>query len=194
MFNNRLSRSPPRRSSFTEQQDDTRRPLPLGWNRAFSNNVNPGRVYYTNGRQSQWKFPKQEQDQFFVIAKAKRQARIQSKYSPSFSSPFLENQHISPEVREANRRRNDEMEAWARQQALQAQQRETPYQRNERIAREQREAQRQIELAEIRRIDALRQAQLRANHNQQNSSASQFDQQEARWQQERQRRIDSDRP
>jgi len=114
--------------------------------------------------------------------------------TPSFSSPFLANQHISSEVREANRRRNEEMEEWARQQALQEQQRETPYQRNERIAREQRESQRQRELAEIRRIDALRQAQLRANYNQQNSSASQFDQQEAIWQQERQRRIDSDRP
>ncbi len=138
-------------------------------------------------------FSKAGSRSIFVIAEAKRKARIQRKNS-GFFSPFLENQHISPEVREANRRRNDEMEAWARQQALQEQQRETPYQRNERIAREQREAQRQIELAEIRRIDALRQAQLRANHNQQNSSASQFDQHEAIWQQERQRRIDSDRP
>jgi hypothetical protein len=81
------------------------------------------------------------------------------------------------------------MEEWALQQALQEQQRETHYKRNERIAREQREAQRQIELAEIRRIDALRQAELRANRNQQNSSASLFDQLNARWQQERQRRM-----
>jgi hypothetical protein len=62
---NRLVRSP-RRTTFPEQPDDTRRPLPLGWNRAFSNKISQGRVYYTNGRQSQWNFPKQDQDQFLL--------------------------------------------------------------------------------------------------------------------------------
>jgi len=70
MFNNipeNRSRSPQRYQPRDPLQNDDR-PLPLGWERRISDNVDLGRVYYTNGRQSQWNFPKQDQDQFFVIA------------------------------------------------------------------------------------------------------------------------------
>jgi hypothetical protein len=114
--------------------------------------------------------------------------------NPGFSTPQMANEYISPEVRAANRAHEDQVYEWARQQALEAQRHETPSQRNERIAREQREAQRQIALAENRRIDAQRQAELRANDNRQNPSASQWSQPASQWdQQEAQRRRESQR-
>ena len=51
-------RSPPHHPREPLQNDE--RTLPIGWNRAFSNNVAPGRVYYTNGRRRQWNFPNPE--------------------------------------------------------------------------------------------------------------------------------------
>ena len=69
MFNlGRLSRSPTRHQPRDPLENDER-PLPLGWNRAISRNVDPDRVYYTNGIQSQWDFPNQE-------GIAERRARI----------------------------------------------------------------------------------------------------------------------
>ena len=51
-----MLRSPRHQPRDPLQNDE--RPLPIGWNRVFSNNVDPGRVYYTNGRgHSQWNFP-----------------------------------------------------------------------------------------------------------------------------------------
>ena len=51
-----MLRSP--RHQPREPLQNEERPLPIGWNRVFSNNVDPGRVYYTNGRgHSQWNFP-----------------------------------------------------------------------------------------------------------------------------------------
>jgi hypothetical protein len=64
---NRFSRSPQRYQPRDPLQNDER-PLPIGWERRISNNVDPSRVYYTNGRQSQWNFPNQE---------AEYQARIE---------------------------------------------------------------------------------------------------------------------
>ena len=50
----------PRHQPRDPLQND-HRPLPIGWSRNVSNNVDPGRVYYSNGRQSQWNFPNQEE-------------------------------------------------------------------------------------------------------------------------------------
>ena len=69
MFNlGRLSRSPTRHQPRDPLENDER-PLPEGWNRAISRNVDPDRVYYYNGRNSQWDFPNQE-------GIAERRARI----------------------------------------------------------------------------------------------------------------------
>jgi hypothetical protein len=85
-----------------------KRSLPIGWERRTSNNIDPSRVYYTNGRQSQWNFPepifKREDSSFFA-----------PKRDPSFSSPWLANQYRSPEVRAANRAWEDQIDDWARQ-------------------------------------------------------------------------------
>jgi len=73
MFNlGRLSRSPPRHQPRDPLQNDER-PLPIGWNRAFSNNVDPGRLYYSNGRQSQWNFPNEADAQTFELEQADEQ-------------------------------------------------------------------------------------------------------------------------
>ena len=56
-----MLRSP--RHQPREPLQNEERPLPIGWKRAFSNNVEPGRVYYTNGRQSQWNFPNQAEQE-----------------------------------------------------------------------------------------------------------------------------------
>ena len=61
MFNlTRLARSP-QRDQPSDSLENDERPLPFGWVRAISNNVDPDRVYYTNGVQSQWNFPNQEE-------------------------------------------------------------------------------------------------------------------------------------
>jgi len=76
MFNVRhRSRSPPHQSRDLLQNDE--RPLPIGWERRISNNVDPSRVYYTNGRQSQWHFPNNEQNPNFVITEPEPLAHIQ---------------------------------------------------------------------------------------------------------------------
>lgn len=62
-----MSRSPPHNRPRDLLQNDERQ-LPFGWEKRISNNVDPSRVYYTNGRQSQWNFPNQE---------AEYQARIE---------------------------------------------------------------------------------------------------------------------
>ena len=55
MFNlGRLLRFQPQPLDLLQNDE---RPLPEGWNRAISRN---GRVYYYNGRNSQWDFPNQE--------------------------------------------------------------------------------------------------------------------------------------
>jgi hypothetical protein len=79
MFNR--SRSPPHQPRDVLQNDQ--RPLPIGWIRAFSNNVDRGRVYYTNGQQSQWNFPSQAQperqrDLFIEFIERERQLRIEA--------------------------------------------------------------------------------------------------------------------
>jgi len=56
---NRFSRSPQRHRP-RDSLENHERPLPKGWNRRTSNNVYPGKVYYTNGRQSKWHFPNQD--------------------------------------------------------------------------------------------------------------------------------------
>jgi hypothetical protein len=79
MFNNipeNRSRSPQRYQPRDPLQNDER-PLPIGWERRISNNVDLGRVYYTNGRQSQWHFPNQEQNPNFVITEPEPPAYIQ---------------------------------------------------------------------------------------------------------------------
>ena len=79
MFNNipeNRSRSPPHHHPRDPLQNDDR-PLPLGWEIRISDNVHPGRVYYTNGRQSQWHFPNQEQNPNFVITEPEPPAYIQ---------------------------------------------------------------------------------------------------------------------
>jgi hypothetical protein len=73
---NRFSRSPQRHQPHDPLQNDER-PLPIGWERRISNNVDPGRVYYTNGRQSQWHFPNNEQNPNFVITEPESRAHIQ---------------------------------------------------------------------------------------------------------------------
>jgi hypothetical protein len=76
MFNvQHRSRSPPHQSRDLLQNAE--RPLPIGWERRISNNVDPGRVYYTNGRQSQWNFPNNEQNPNFVITEPEHLAHIQ---------------------------------------------------------------------------------------------------------------------
>lgn len=55
-----MLRSPRHQPRDRLQQND-HRPLPIGWSRNVSNNVDPGRVYYSNGRQTQWNFPNQAQ-------------------------------------------------------------------------------------------------------------------------------------
>jgi len=65
----RLSRSPPHQPRDALQNHE--RSLPIGWEIRISTTVDPGRVYYANGRQTQWNFPTQEQ------AEAERQAYIQ---------------------------------------------------------------------------------------------------------------------
>ena len=100
-----------------------KRSLPIGWERRTSNNIDPSRVYYTNGRQSQWNFPTEEQNPNFVITEPERRDHIQRedssffapKRDPSFSSPWLANQYTSPEVRTANREWEDRIDDWARQ-------------------------------------------------------------------------------
>ena len=71
------SRSPPHQPRDALQNDE--RPLPFGWKRRISNNVDPGRVYYANGRQRQWKFPTQEQERLAHIQRVENeyQARIE---------------------------------------------------------------------------------------------------------------------
>ena len=54
-----MLRSP--RHQPREPLQNEERPLPIGWNRVFSNNVDPGRVYYSNGTQSQWNFPNESE-------------------------------------------------------------------------------------------------------------------------------------
>jgi len=66
------SRSPPHLSRDHLQNDE--RPLPIGWERRISNTVDPGEVYYTNGRQSQWNFPNHPN---FVITEPEPRAHIQ---------------------------------------------------------------------------------------------------------------------
>lgn len=56
---NRFSRSPQRHRP-RDSLENHERPLPIGWNRRISDNVYPGGVYYTNGRQKQWHFPNQD--------------------------------------------------------------------------------------------------------------------------------------
>ena len=51
-----MLRSPRNHEPRDPLQNDER-PLPIGWVTNVSHNVDPGRVYYTNGRQSQWNFP-----------------------------------------------------------------------------------------------------------------------------------------
>lgn len=75
MFNVHRSRSPPHQLRDLLQNDE--RPLPIGWERRISNNVDPGRVYYTNRRQSQWHFPNNEQNPNFVITEPEHLAHIQ---------------------------------------------------------------------------------------------------------------------
>lgn len=55
---NSSRRSPQRAQRDAFENDE--RPLPIGWVRRTSNNVDPGRVYYANGGQTQWNFPNQE--------------------------------------------------------------------------------------------------------------------------------------
>ena len=74
----RLARSP--RHQPHEPLENDERPLPLGWHRAISNNVVPGKVYYTNGIESRWKFPNQEENQPFIQLQPledERRARFQ---------------------------------------------------------------------------------------------------------------------
>ena len=82
MFNlGRLARSPQRHQSHDPLENDEL-PLPLGWHRAISNNVDRGRVYYTNGIQSQWNFPNQEENQPFIQLQPledERRARFQER-------------------------------------------------------------------------------------------------------------------
>ena len=79
MFNVRhRSRSPPHQSRDLLQNDE--RPLPIGWERRISNNVDPSRVYYTNGRQSQWHFPNDEQNPNFVITEPEHIQRTKAEY------------------------------------------------------------------------------------------------------------------
>ena len=61
LSNNRLFRSSRDPTRYTSQ-DYQGRQLPIGWVRNVSNNLVPGRVYYTNGLRSQWNFPNQEED------------------------------------------------------------------------------------------------------------------------------------
>jgi hypothetical protein len=73
---NRFSRSPQRHQPHDPLQNDER-PLPIGWKKRISNNIDPGRVYYTNGRQSQWNFPNHEQNPNSVITEPEPRAHIQ---------------------------------------------------------------------------------------------------------------------
>lgn len=63
-----MLRSPRHQPRDLLQNDEL--PLPIGWRRNISHNVDPGRVYYTNGRQSQWNFPNQaetEQEDHYIV-------------------------------------------------------------------------------------------------------------------------------
>ena len=103
MFNfGRLSRSPTRHQPRHQPRDplENERPLPFGWVRAISNNVDPDRVYYTNGIQSRWDFPNQEEDErrarieLAQRRQARRQARIQ------LAQAEQEHRAIIPNLRE----------------------------------------------------------------------------------------------
>ena len=80
--------------------ENDERPLPFGWVRAISNNVDPDRVYYTNGIQSRWDFPNQEEDErrarieLAQRRQARRQARIQ------LAQAEQEHREIIPNLRE----------------------------------------------------------------------------------------------
>jgi hypothetical protein len=90
-----------------------KRSLPIGWEKRTSNNVDIGRVYYTNGRQRQWNFPTEPERRDHI--QREESGFFAPKRDPSFSTPFLANQYTSPEVRTANRAREDQIDAWARQ-------------------------------------------------------------------------------
>ena len=77
MFNLGRSRSPPHHQPHDPLENDER-PLPLGWHRAFSDNVDPGRVYYTNGLRSQWNFPNPEGELQAEATHERRLARLEA--------------------------------------------------------------------------------------------------------------------
>jgi len=74
-----MSRSPPHNRPRDLLQNDERQ-LPFGWEERISNNVDPSRVYYTNGRQSQWNFPNQEAEYQarIQLAQAEERQRVQA--------------------------------------------------------------------------------------------------------------------
>jgi len=119
MFNARhtpenRSRSPPHYQPSDPLQNDER-PLPLGWTRRISNNVDP---YYTNGQQSQWNFPNQEQNLTEALIQ-----RVEAEYQVRIERVQAEERRARIQRAEAEERQREEAEE--RRALIQAEERQS---------------------------------------------------------------------